>query len=469
VVKRFFRPRPARRGSLRLVITDLYRDALPDVSSGFAFDDKVLKAALKRIYAKDFHPMTKLEENLFNEFWDKLNLATDKGLGNVTSIDPDDDFMQALRYNNGVFAAFKTHRAQNDMAAMLLDENGKLKPFEQWLKDVQPIADHQCRRWFQTEYDTAVKRAHLAAEWQQFEQEADVLPNLEWVESTSITPGADHRIFWGIIRPINDPFWNDHRPGDRWGCKCGLRATDKKVTPMGNIPAGGDMDKPSPGLDSNPGKDGIMFNDTHPYFPPNCAACTLPGKREFFNAGKKNQKDCYHCLKTAELLKNAGVETPEALKYITYKKYKNGGEVWIHPDVNRKGSDYKQLITIANLLAKEGKLVKLTPAVHFKSEAYAQIYGLLANTPYYRKCPDLKIGNDFYEFESYMPPFKRSKISNMLSNGLKQSDKIIINNTKGASDRHLKRLIFERANRGINVDEVWVYERGKIRLLYKKQ
>ncbi|MDR0745213.1 MAG: hypothetical protein LBF17_01810 [Mediterranea sp.] len=88
---------------------------------------------------------------------------------------------------------------------------------------------------------------------------------------------------------------------------------------------------------------------------------------------------------------------------------------------------------------------------------------------YDRKCPDLKIGNNFYEFESYVSPFKRDKISHMLSKGLKQSDRIIINNSKGASDRFIKRLIFERTNRGINVDEVWVYEKGKIRMLYKKQ
>ena len=61
-----------------------------------------------------------------------------------------------------------------------MDSNGNLKPFEQWLKDVQPIASHQCRSWFQTEYDTAVIRAHQAADWKQFERERDVLPNLKW-------------------------------------------------------------------------------------------------------------------------------------------------------------------------------------------------------------------------------------------------------------------------------------------------
>lgn len=99
--------------------------------------------------------------------------------------------------NNAVFAAFKVHRAQNDMAALLLDKNGSLKPFEQWVKEAMPIADHQMVHWLRTEYDTAVIRAHQAADWRQFEREKDVLPNLKWMPSTSIHPGSDHRIFWG--------------------------------------------------------------------------------------------------------------------------------------------------------------------------------------------------------------------------------------------------------------------------------
>jgi hypothetical protein len=312
-------------------MTDLYRNAASDVSSGFVFDDEVLNAALKRIYSEDFNPMTELEENLFNEFWDKLNEATEKGLGEVFPvINPDDDFLEALRHNNAVFSAFKVHRMQNDMAAKLLDENGELKPFEQWLNDVKPIADHQVRQWFHTEYDTAVKRAHLAAEWKQFEREADVLPNLEWIRSTSITPGADHQVFWGTVRPINDEFWNLHKPGDRWGCKCELRATDK--LPTKNFVPDGETEKPAPGLDGNPAKEGIIFSDTHPYNPPSCAACNLPGKKvlsdnpsnrlaSFFNVGAKGRKDCYHCSRPAELIKSTErVKSESAKQREKYRK-----------------------------------------------------------------------------------------------------------------------------------------------------
>ncbi len=221
-----------------------------------------MRRALRNIYSKSFHPATDIEINLFNEICDKIDEAAQKGFDESGAVDPDDDFRAAILRNNEVFAAFKVHRMQNDMAKLLLDSNGNLKPFGQWRKEVMPIASHQVGHWLRTEYNTAVLRAHQAADWQQFEREKDVLPNLRWMPSTSVNPGKDHMIFWGTVRPIDDPFWSQHRPGDRWNCKCDLSSTDDPVT---EIPGFTTKDNPHPGLDNNPGKDGKLFSDTHPY------------------------------------------------------------------------------------------------------------------------------------------------------------------------------------------------------------
>lgn len=118
-----------------------------------------------------------------------------------------------------------------------------------------------------TEYDTAVIRAQQAANWQQFEREKHILPNLEWMPSTSVTPGLDHKDFWGTILPVNHPFWDAHRPGDRWNCKCSLTATDKAVNKMPlDTDLNSPVNKPAKGLDNNPGKDGMMFSFSHPFF-----------------------------------------------------------------------------------------------------------------------------------------------------------------------------------------------------------
>jgi hypothetical protein len=79
---------------------------------------------------------------------------------------------------------------------------------------------------------------------------------------------------------------------------------------------------------------------------------------------------------------------------------------------------------------------------------------------------------EFCEFESYTPPFNGNKILHMLSKGLKQSSRRIINNNKGASDKRIIANIHKRIrdkNFEHNIDEVWVYEKGRVRLLFKKE
>jgi len=155
-----------------------------------------------------------------------------------------------------------------------------------------------------------------------------------------------------------------------------------------------------------------------------------------------------------------------------YKRYKNGGKILIHSEVDRKQSDYTDLLTIANIFAKTGKIVRLTPSIHFKSDVYKKIYGSLIGTPYERKCPDLKIDSHFYEYESFNPPFMKRKIANMISHGTKQSSRIIINNNKGCSDRYILTNIYNRfrdKNFKNILMEVWLYEKGKVRIIYKKK
>lgn len=144
-------------------------------------------------------------------------------------------------------------------------------------------------------------RAHRAADWQQFEAEKDVLPNLEWTPSTSPNPGEDHRPFWGTVLPIDDPFWNEHKPGDRWNCKCSLRNTDKQA---GTVPTGGQKDMPARGLENNPGKDGHLFSDKHGYFPDSCGSCPFAGgKLKALFADLAGKKNCYDCKRVDKEVK----------------------------------------------------------------------------------------------------------------------------------------------------------------------
>lgn len=223
--------------------------------------EEQLRKALLRIFDPAFNPTDEICPELFKAIDQLLRSGIGEAMAKYDNLPK--ALVDKVMLNADVFSAFKVHRAQNDMARLLRTDDGGLRSFKEWSDLVQPIASHHVGAWLRTEYDTAVLRSEQAAQWQQFLDEADVLPNLEWIPSTSVTPGADHQVFWGTILPVNDPFWNEHRPGDRWNCKCTLQATDKAV-----VPPPIDQSKandPQPGLDKNPGKDGEIFSKTHPY------------------------------------------------------------------------------------------------------------------------------------------------------------------------------------------------------------
>lgn len=420
-----------------------------------------MRKALANIYKKKFNVRTEIEPYLYDVVRDVFNQATDDAF---SSSDHDKDFQQHLRHSNEVFSAFKVHRAQNDMAARLLDSDGVLKPFNQWLKDVLPIASHQCGAWLKTEYDTAVLRAHQAADWQQFRREKDVLPNLKWMPSTSLHPCREHRRYWGTIRPIDDKFWNEHRPGDRWNCKCSLSSTDESVTP---VPDNNEVSQPQPGLSGNPGITGKTFSDDHPYFPKSCKDCDFyrPGLKDRLKGFFTNRvKDCYDCPYIRACLERMGTDG-----FKLERKYKNGGALYIHPEVEKSKGDYKAILTMSRQLAKQGHKVRITPRLHVKSEEYKVIYASLIGTRYEGKCPDFEVDGAFYEYEGFSKPWKKRKVKNMLTHGMKQSPNVVIDNTKGCSDRFIRSTVIKKlqANNGV-LSEVWIYEKGKVRLFFKK-
>lgn len=261
------------------------------------FNADILSQFLKTIY-RGFDTENGIEGAMWREVLRVINEGTVEGLAKAkTPPTHEKDFYRALRHSNEVFAAFKVHTMGKEMAAKLYDADGKLKPFSKWVEDVRSISSHQVGSWLKTEYDTAVIRAHAAADWREFERNKDILPNLRWMPTTSKEPERNHRVYWKmkLTLPVDDPFWNEHHPGDRWNCKCSLEATDAPaVRPKDMEPT-----KPQRGLENNPGKDGHTFSDNHPYFPDKCSHCFAYKKSSLKNRLKyffnNRQKDCYDC------------------------------------------------------------------------------------------------------------------------------------------------------------------------------
>ncbi len=435
-----------------------------NASASVSFSADVLGAYLHKIY-NGFDTRTDIEPAAWREALRLMNEATVEGLS-LSDAPPthEEEFYRSLRHSNEVFAAFKVHSMGEKMAERLIDSDGKLKPFRQWAEDVKGISSHYVGSWLRTEYDTAVSRAHHAADWRQFERDKDIMPNLRWMPTTSPEPDSAHRVYWQkkLTLPVDHPFWTKHHPGDRWNCKCSLEQTDEPANPevlegMKDTPA-------QRGLENNPGKDGHTFNDTHPYFPKSCSTCGFykPSlKNRLATLFNNRRKDCYNCPYIdgcVDVAKNGG--------FLLKNEYKNGGKLYIHPNADKDKADYHPIVNIGKYFAKQGEVVRITPRVHVKSPEYRRIYGRLIGTKYEGKCPDLQVGDKFYEFEGFVRPWKKRKSKNMIKHGIEQSPYIIIDNTKGGSDRLIRRNIVSR-NHGEAIKEVWLYEKGRLRLFFK--
>ncbi len=403
---------------------DEHRTSVP-----FTFDSSIIEKALENIRSRRLNTGTQIDRGLFSEvnriLANGIDIACD-GDGRI-----DGGFRQELQSNIEVFSAFKAHRMGRDMASQLLDKDGNVKPFRQFKKDTEGIVSHHVKAWLRTEYDTAIRRAHRAAEMRQFIEEADVFPNIEWLPSTAVNPREAHKPFYHHVWPIGDPFWNEHRPGDEWGCQCGWQSTDDPVTDNAGLD-GPDSAPVSPGLGGDPARTGQVFSDDHPYFPSDCAHCGI------YNAGVKNRlasvfydrkKDCYNCPYIRACIRNLsgsvkytleerkGIYSSPVEDQFTPVFKRGKAMVSKHLIKSTESEDYDRVLDVAKAFARERKkTVFLLPEINAHEKDLRRTLGLSTDNG---NTPDIML--EIGSFIDVKSPLVLDKLSKNAGKAFKQS------------------------------------------------
>jgi SPP1 gp7 family putative phage head morphogenesis protein len=375
---------------------------------------------------------------------------------------PMSDAMRArLQRSNFIFSGMKTFHELNEAFPSLLDENGDRKPFERFLNDVQSINKTYNKNYLRAEYNFVHASAQMAAKWDEFSQDGDRY-NLQYRTAGDGNVRPEHAALNGVTLPPSDPFWSEFYPPNGWNCRCTVVQVRKNKYPVTDhaeaIERGNEaLQRDSRGIFRfNPGIEGKSVPDYNPYTIRRCRDCD---KSKLMLARFVPESDlCAAC----QLVRSCESLRAEVIKI-------GNGRIEVSNLVNRNDSDFNKIMDVAKHFANTGEEVIITPKKSRPSKfQYDCIYGDLKDTIYYGKCPDLKVGDKWYEHEGFVSDKPKRAFNNMLNHGLKQSDRIIIDRPN-ITERFMLRSILNRISLGANISEVLLRNSdGSITPLYKK-
>jgi hypothetical protein len=174
--------------------------------------------------------------------------------GNQKHGDPYFEMVNQFKANLTRFAAHKAYHVTRQLKSI------KTKDLDQFNKQAKGCIK-KFNRYQAAEHHAIVARSRTAKQFEQFKQELDIYPNLEWLATKSAIPRELHKKYVGTILPHDDPFWVENQPGNLYGCKCDWRTTNKPITA-----SPGNVVKAAEGLEGNPALTGEIFTENHPYF-----------------------------------------------------------------------------------------------------------------------------------------------------------------------------------------------------------
>lgn len=181
----------------------------------------------------------------------------------VATDDFESGFLASLKSNIFVFSAAKTYTQYAEITALLTDNDGNKRSFQDFKDEVLKIHQKYNLQYLKTEYNNAVRTAQAAGKWKKFEAQKDLF-DLQYDTAGDNKVRKDHAKLDGITLPVDHPFWDTYTPPLDFGCRCNQRQVAKgtRITPEKDLKG---LPKPPKAFRFNPGKQGIIYSNKHPY------------------------------------------------------------------------------------------------------------------------------------------------------------------------------------------------------------
>lgn len=198
----------------------------------------------------------------------ELRKAVIEGFGedlpNISYGTPDYKMLSSLEINVYHFSAAKNYQMLKSMTLALVDDQGVIRSWNDYKQEALKITGTYNARHLRTEYETAIASAQMAGKWVEAEKNQAAAPWLRYDDAGDGRVRPEHHKLNGVIKRVDDPFWNIYYPPNGFKCRCnvtqlihGAETPSHSIQLPDNIP---DMFK------TNMAKDGVVFPNGHPYY-----------------------------------------------------------------------------------------------------------------------------------------------------------------------------------------------------------
>jgi len=165
-----------------------------------------------------------------------------------------------MKNNLSVFSGSKTFQEVIELSSNVLVD-GQVLPFNEFKKIGFKIDNQYNKHWLETENQAAFRQSESAESWKEVQEDKETFPYLEYSTIKDSRVRQDHAELEGVIKRVDDPFWNTWFPPNDWNCRCIVKQLESASITKGTFPKN-DNDV----FGTNVGKNGLIFPKKHPYF-----------------------------------------------------------------------------------------------------------------------------------------------------------------------------------------------------------
>lgn len=187
----------------------------------------------------------------------------------------DGELLKNLQEDTFLFSGLKAHSQLLEASRLLLDDNGKIKPWETFAKDFEKINSDYNKTYLEAEYQYAIGASLMAGKWADLDGSDKY--NLQYRTAGDNRVRPEHDSLRDITLPKSDPFWNSFYPPNGWRCRCtAVEVLKGKYDESDSGKAIEKGEKATSQIDKegknkleifrfNAGKEKVIFPPAHPY------------------------------------------------------------------------------------------------------------------------------------------------------------------------------------------------------------